>query len=48
MSVRAIVQIVYSSKNISPNIGDENILEKSRVQVLTTSKNISPNIGDEN
>ena len=37
------------SKNISPNIGDENNVDKAQAnQDQATSKNISPNIGDEN
>ena len=37
-----------SSKNISPNIGDENVKAKFKSLFFITSKNISPNIGDEN
>ena len=37
-----------SSKNISPNIGDENQSDKLNSGTPNVSKNISPNIGDEN
>ena len=38
-----------ASKNISPNIGDENSITVISLSFnLIESKNISPNIGDEN
>ena len=39
---------VMLSKNISPNIGDENNNNLVLKEPCSTSKNISPNIGDEN
>ncbi len=38
----------FISKNISPNIGDENLINLFTSLTSFPSKNISPNIGDEN